>query len=189
MAALGQHRWKIPDRRPWALVIVVLTAGLGVTLAMRQLTATADLATVEYDVARRWPQVTHLPRSHLSEILAKHRSDVVIFDAREREEYDVSHLPGAIRVDPDMSREKFLTTHAAALSGKSAVFYCSVGVRSSQLAARVQNDLKRGGVQQAYNLAGGIFGWHNDARPLANAFGVADRVHGYDARWSRLLTR
>ncbi len=210
VAAIGQKPERRPIRRArWreklaglsfkALALLVLGAGLGVFVAERRLVplvvgpipwaGVTQLETVEKDVAQRWPQISHLSRGNMSGMLATQRAEVVVFDVREPGEFAVSHLPGAIRIDPGLSREQFLAEHAASLQGKSAVFYCSVGVRSSLLASRMQADLERGGVQHVYNLTGGIFGWHNDARPLVTASGATDSVHGYDAWWGRLVTR
>ena len=187
---MGQSSTAIGRRR--RLLAVGITAVLGLLTAfaaVRGRSPPAELAAVEHAVTRDWPLVAPLQRAQLSEILAQGRADVVIFDVRERAEHDVSHLPGSTHVDPAISREQFLSDHGAVVSGRTAVFYCSVGVRSSELAARVQDDLKGDGSRQVYNLTGGIFGWHNDGRPLVNARGVTDHVHGYDARWRRVLTR
>ncbi len=75
------------------------------------------------------------------------------------------------------------------VNGKTAVFYCSVGVRSSRLAERVAQGLKARGAVAVDDLAGGIFAWHGEARPLVDAKGPTDFVHPYDATWGRLLAR
>ena len=182
-AATGRHR------RLLGLGLTAILGVLAVIAAVRGLSPLAGLAEIEHDVTRRWPQVAQIQRAQLSTIRTQHRTDVIIFDVREHEEHAVSHLPAAIQVDPAITREQLLMAHGATASGTTIVFYCSVGVRSSELAARVQDDLKRGGATQVYNLSGGIFGWHNDGRPLVDARGATDHVHGYDARWRRVLTR
>ena len=75
------------------------------------------------------------------------------------------------------------------LKGKTVVFYCSVGVRSSALAESVKADLLAAGTKEVVNLEGGIFGWHNQSRPLVDKSGPTTFVHPYNAYWGRLLTR
>jgi rhodanese-related sulfurtransferase len=188
MAVIGQagERW----RRIFAwTTILAAVSGSGALVAALWLAPLTDLASVEADVARRWPEVAQLPRSVMSQKLTERQPDVVVFDVREPDEYAVSHMSGAIRVDPSVSRETFLAAHGAVLRGKTAIFYCSVGVRSSDLALRLIDELERIGVKETFNLAGGIFGWHNEVRPLVNAEGATEQVHGYRSRWSGLITR
>lgn len=115
--------------------------------------------------------------------------DVVLFDVREPDEHAVSRIPGAVRVDPATTTQSFLGQHAKALAGKTAVFYCSVGVRSSALAASVQKELVASGTTGIHNLRGGIFGWHNAGRALEDSKGATPLVHPYDAHWGKLVVR
>jgi rhodanese-related sulfurtransferase len=147
----------------------------------------AELAATMADVAERWPDIPHIA---VPEAAAKMESgNVVLFDVREGEEYAVSHLPGAIHVDPGTSSDDFLSKFANRVDGKDVVFYCSVGVRSSKLAARVKSQLAEGGATGVYDLAGGIFAWHSERRPLVNASGPTDYVHPFNASWGRLVVR
>jgi rhodanese-related sulfurtransferase len=161
--------------------------GLSVWLAPP---VTGGLTTLEDtidDVARRWPQIGHVTPAEVARRIAEGK--VVLFDVRTPAEYAVSHLPGAIYVDPDMTSADFLARYGDAVKGKTAVFYCSVGVRSSRLADRVATDLKTRGAVAVDELAGGIFAWHGEMRPLVDTKGPTDFVHPYDALWGRLLAR
>jgi rhodanese-related sulfurtransferase len=100
----------------------------------------------------------------------------------------VSRLPGAIRVDAGISPAVLHAQLAARMSGRRVVFYCSVGVRSARLAARVQPLLEAEGATVA-NLDGGIFAWHAERRALVNAQGSTNFVHPYDKKWGRLVAR
>jgi rhodanese-related sulfurtransferase len=111
----------------------------------------------------------------------------VVFDTRPEEEFAVGHLEGAVRVDPDISAEAFIAQHGERLSGKKAVFYCSVGYRSSELLARVEHAVAERGAIRAANLRGGIFRWYNEGRPVYNAEGITDQVHPYSEFWGALL--
>jgi len=66
--------------------------------------------------------------------------------------------------------------------------YCSVGRRSTELAERTKAQLLEKGAD-IVNLQGGIFGWHNENRPLTSAAGVTDFIHPYDEYWKRWVKR
>ncbi len=107
---------------------------------------------------------------------ARQIPDAVFLDAREAEEYAVSHLPGAIRIgykDPDY----------AALAGirKDAplVVYCTVGFRSE----RIAENLRDRGFREVHNLYGSIYAWKLAGLPLVDASGPTDRLHTYNKQW------
>ena len=129
-------------------------------------------------MAKRWPEVQHISQNDF--IRLAQGGNAVLFDVRSPEEYAVSHIKGAIQVTPEISADDFLAKYGAALKGKSAVFYCSIGVRSSKLTARVAGGLKAAGASGAGSLKGGIFAWANAARPVVDANGPADKVHGFE---------
>jgi len=69
----------------------------------------------------------------------------------------------------------------------TAVFYCSVGRRASLLAERVSDDLIEQGTIDTYNLKYGIFGWHNEQKPLVDNSDMTVFVHPYSNGWSNLI--
>lgn len=145
---------------------------------------TDTLSAVHAQVARDYPSVRHLSIKE-----AAGSQNVIYFDVREQKEFAVSRIAGAIRVDPGRWTGSFLREFGKLAQGKTVVFYCSVGVRSSKLAARVQADLLRQGAKAVYNLQGGIFQWHNEDKPLQDEKGATEYVHPYDDEWGRLLRR
>jgi len=104
----------------------------------------------------------------------------ILLDARTPEEYAVSHLPGARRVDPDADAYPALDTLSA---DAHVVVYCSVGVRSAKVAAR----LREQGFTNVSNLQGSIFQWANEGHPVVRNGQMVQAVHPYDATWGRLL--
>lgn len=112
---------------------------------------------------------------------------VVLFDVREMDEFRVSHLSGALQLDPDLSAEDFFAQYANVIKDKTVVFYCSVGLRSSRMLERVEEDLPDAGVTEAFNLKGGIFEWHNNELPLVKQTEVTRQVHPYNRYFSRYL--
>jgi len=106
-------------------------------------------------------------------------SPPVLLDARTSAEFQVSHLRGATRVDPDHP-----DLHALGeLRSRRVVVYCSVGYRSADIAQQ----LGRAGFTDVYNLQGGIFAWANAGHPVYADGHRVERVHPYDAIWGRYL--
>ena len=138
--------------------------------------AQADLAAVRPLVAARYPDVRWVTPAEL-----ERRDGPVLLDAREADEYAVSHLRGARRVDPDRERFDDLGIARDAL----VVVYCSVGWRSGTIADRMRS----AGFTRVYNLEGGIFAWANAGKPLYRGSRRVRSVHPYDAVWGRLLDR
>lgn len=112
----------------------------------------------------------------------------LLLDARTSDEYAVSHLPSAVRVDPEASPE-VLADEVATLRGSDSerpiVVYCSVGIRS----ARVADRLRHAGIGAVYNLDGSIFRWASEGRPVVRDGEPVRAVHPYNAVWGRLLPR
>lgn len=147
-----------------------------------------SLSKVREQVRQDYRQVKHLAPDALTRQLAGSK-DVLLFDVRESDEFAVSHIAGAKRIDPGVWRRTFMNKFEKAVAGKTVIFYCSVGVRSSKLAARVQSALVEAGAKAVYNLDGGIFAWHNQQRPLKDVGGPTQFVHPYDRNWGSLVLR
>ena len=145
------------------------------------------LNALEMEVSQTYPDVAHVAPTAIAPATGS-GDDVVFFDVRETEEFAVSRIAGAQRIDPDIGTAEFLR-RIGDVTGKKVVFYCSVGVRSSMLAGRVQEVLRARGAAAVYNLSGGIFRWHNERRPLSARNGRTDKVHPYSSYWSRYLKR
>lgn len=142
---------------------------------------------MEQEVSAQFP-LAQLSASELHRRLTEAR-EALLFDVRSPTEYAVSHLPGAIRVDPQMDLTTFIARYGPQLEGRPAIFYCAVGVRSSTLAARLKEYLIAWGSSGVYNLQGGIFRWHNEERPLVNQGGETAWVHGFNDHWGQLIRR
>jgi rhodanese-related sulfurtransferase len=104
----------------------------------------------------------------------------ILLDARTPDEFEVSHLKGALRVDPDGDLPGFVR---ALDRNRPVVAYCSVGYRSSRLVARLQEE----GFKDAKNLEGSIFEWANKGYPVERDGDPVKEVHPYDEEWGRLL--
>lgn len=112
------------------------------------------------------------------------KDNCVVLDTREREEFEVSHLEGAIWVGYDTFELKEVL-QLVPNKDTRIVVYCSVGVRSEDIGQKLQD----AGYANVQNLYGGIFEWKNQGHPVYNETGLStEKVHGYSKYWGSLLT-
>lgn len=123
-----------------------------------------------------------LLRHNVSEISVsetKQLDKVTYLDAREKAEYEVSHIENAIWIGYDnfeMSNIPDIDTT------QNIVIYCSVGYRSEKIA----NKLEDAGYTKVYNLYGGLFEWYNEGLPIVNnKKQPTDKIHGFNENWSQ----
>lgn len=159
---------------------LLLLFALSCSLAV-QVTLAQDLswAAVRQLVRTTFPEVPQMSTETLAARLARWER-VVLLDTRKAEEYAVSHLAGAIRVDPEATTFPAL---AQVAKDTPIVAYCSVGYRSSEIVRR----LRQQGFRNVYNLEGSLFQWANEGRPVVRGETPVRQVHPYDARWGLLL--
>jgi rhodanese-related sulfurtransferase len=144
------------------------------------------LPVIDSQLVRDFPAVQSITAAQLQHVMEREPKPILL-DIRTADEFAVSHLKGAIRVDPDASLDDVLRATGPDLKGRDVVVYCSVGVRSTELAARLYTGLKAIGAANVANLSQGIFGWHNARRPLTRAGVPITYIHPYDAKWGQLL--
>lgn len=149
-----------------------------------------SLNNIHQDIAGRYQSVKHIAPEKLDKIVRQKGQDsLLILDVRERGEFSVSHLPEAQQVSPGIWHSSFMKKFAQSARDKTVILYCSVGVRSTKLAAYVQKALRENGAKEIYNLEGGIFRWHNEKRHLQQASQKTDFVHPYNKHWGQLVKR
>ncbi len=188
--------WR-PARRMVAAAALAAAVGLGAGIAglankIEEATWRLDpadprttLDDVERAVVLRY-RVPDMSVASLEAALAK--GAVTLFDVRTREEYEMGHIPGAIRIDPEATAAEFLAAHRDLLKERPAVFYCAVGVRASRLMRGFLREVAPAATAGAYNLRGGAFRWVAEGRSLV-AGAEPGRLHPFDADWERLLQR
>ena len=113
----------------------------------------------------------------------------LLFDVRTAEEYSKSRIATAVRLDPDTGADAFAARYTGLLAGRDLVFYCSIGQRSSELLERVESACKNAGAKSCRNLRGGIFRWYNEGKPVVDASGRTNDIHGYDPIWAVMVER
>ncbi len=159
-------------------------SAVGVLQALAGSGPTNGLEEMKSVVRSRFPEVPQLQTAELADWLANpHREPPFLLDVRTEPEFKVSHLPGAVRVDPSakgIQLRPFLDHH------RPIVVYCSVGYRSSDLATR----LRAAGQTNVSNLEGSIFAWANEDRPVVTGSNQPVRVvHPYNQTFGKLLRR
>ncbi|OWF41142.1 uncharacterized protein LOC110462874 isoform X1 [Mizuhopecten yessoensis] len=133
---------------------------------------------------------------------SRSRRKLVILDCRPEEEYAVSHLEGAIRVDFDKEVNEIVKTlpehlqPVERLVNTDIVCYCSIGYRSSTVADKLQKYFRKNSgslpsgpdFPTAVNLEGSLFQWANEGRPMVDSNGQPTSfAHPYNAMWGKLL--
>jgi rhodanese-related sulfurtransferase len=130
---------------------------------------------------RKFPEVSWLMTDSLA---LRQRNPAqpqpVLLDARTEDEFAVSRLQGAARIDP---YRPSLRPVQKLPKDTVIVVYSSAGYRG----ARVASWLARAGYTNVHNLAGGIFAWVNEGRPVFRGENPTAQVHPYDRIWGRLV--
>ncbi len=181
------HLIAVPRRCPRYALYWLLPVLFVAPLATASATGQQSLLSLERRLERQFSGVANIVPRRLEQLMSDRPGSVVLLDVREGVEYAVSHLNGAVRVDPAIATAEFARRFAGRVAGRTVVLYCSVGYRSSQLAARVQAHLFNAGAKAVYNLRGGIFAWHNTGRPVVRQGRATDDIHPYSRRWSYYL--
>ena len=104
---------------------------------------------------------------------------VHLFDTRKKEEFNISHIPGAKYLgykDFDQKRLGNLPKDTP------IVLYCSIGYRSEKIGER----LVELGYTNVYNLYGSIFDWVNRGLEVVDQHDQpTQKVHTYNRNWSK----
>ncbi len=147
------------------------------------------LRYVEEDLAQRYSGLKHCEPGILAAKLRHGAALIATFDVRSLEEFDVSHVPGAIRVDPRIGVDEFVERFTTMVQGRDVLVYCSVGLRSAAFAHRLQSAMRDAGAETLSNLNGGLFRWRNEGNALVCRDGPTQQIHPFSAYWARFLNR
>lgn len=145
------------------------------------------LSEMHQKISEDFPAVKHITTEAFA---ASEKENLILFDVREADEYNVSHISGAIQISPSLSLPDFTKAYRQQTEGKTVIFYCSVGLRSSIFANKSHKALTEIGSGPIYNLEGGIFKWHNEHKPLVEPDrNPTSYIHPYNYFWGRLVNR
>lgn len=111
--------------------------------------------------------------------LASNDEKVILLDARELNEYKISHIPGAKYIGYNNFKKKNLE---GIDKEAKIVVYCSIGYRSEKIGEKLQSL----GYKQVFNLYGSIFEWANQGHPLIDEDGnPTKKLHTFNRKWSK----
>lgn len=167
-----------PRRPAAAFTFALISPFLGIGLGLG---SPEDLPKVAATIEARFPDLSHVSVAELErELAAPPEERPVLLDVRSAQEYAVSHIEGARRA---ATVEEAL----AALDGvdpeRTVVLYCSVGLRSAEIA----DELAAAGYTSLRNLRGSLFAWANSGRPVVRDGELVHKVHPYNGKWGKLL--
>ena len=181
------HRWYYRERLKTLQVVAIALLLIGPVLSIDRtglLAASKDSVTWDAVFAwiqRDWPDVPQMSTGELGQrIAANGEATPLLIDVRTREEYEISHLPGAIWAE---TPSQIASAIRGASDRRPVVLYCSVGVRSSRAAAKLMQSRPA----NVFNLQGSIFQWANEGRPLIANGHAVHVVHPFNERWGVLL--
>lgn len=178
-------RWTRRSGNRGLKIAIALVFLLGLPLALAAVLyfegRPIGLSLIQQVTARKFPTVAWISPTELAGWRADStRSQPLMLDARTAPEYQLSHLAGARRIDPNRPLLKHMEAFAR---DTPIVVYCSVGYRS----ARVARWLGRQGFTNVRNLDGSLFAWANEGRPMEADGRPVREVHPYNEFWGSLL--
>ena len=111
------------------------------------------------------------------------QKDIFYLDAREKKEFDVSHIPKSVYVGFDHFDSTLFEAKTISKTSKIVV-YCSLGVRSEKIAKKI----RALGYANVSNLFGGIFLWKDKNGIIVDTDGIeTQNVHAYSQSWGKYL--
>lgn len=117
--------------------------------------------------------------------LAMPKTNAILLDAREPNEYEISRIDKAICVGFDNFNLES-TLHKIPSKDSEIIVYCSLGIRSEIVADK----LIKAGYTNVRNLYGGIFEWKNNNFKVYNSKKTeTDSVHAFSEEWSKWLKK
>ncbi len=145
-----------------------------------------SLDEVKAETRRRHPNISHVSPDEVAKWMRDESADgqPLLLDVREAEEFNVSHLKGAVRIQPGTKAGDLIDGELKDIGrDRRIVLYCSVGARSAAAAQRLMD----AGFTNVHNMNGSIFQWANEGRPIYRGSEAASKVHPYDKHWGRYL--
>lgn len=120
-----------------------------------------------------------VPLKSVKALSNENLEDYLILDAREKEEFAISHIKGAKYIGYNKFDIKSLE---GTDKNQPIVVYCSVGYRSEKIGEKLQ----KAGFTKVYNLYGSIFEWVNNGYEIKDSEGKStQKVHTYNKKWSK----
>ncbi len=154
-----------------------------VILSFFTITASAQIKDPQFKLLVDSLSEYDVPLLSVEDFLNRDKHNLYILDAREEDEFAVSHLKNARYVGYfwfDMRRVYDIPVDA------TVVVYCTIGTRSRKICQKLID----AGYTNVFNLYGGIFEWVNQGQPVYRKNDVqTSEIHTYNQEWEQYLTR
>ena len=159
--------------------IVLLTAGI---FLFSIINAQINVEGKTFNLVLKTILSSKVPAVSVSDA-ALNSNNYLFLDAREPEEYNISHLKNARFAG-------YKNFNIASLQNipknKPVIVYCAVGKRSQNITQKLID----AGYTNVHNLYGGIFEWVNEGHEVYNnANQLTDSVHAYSHFWAQFLNK
>jgi rhodanese-related sulfurtransferase len=145
------------------------------------LTAQKKVATGSFNTLLKMMLKHDVKEITVPEAVAK--KNVLFADAREKKEFDVSHINNALFAGYDdfsLSRLNNIP------KDREIIVYCSIGKRSEKITEK----LMEAGYTNVSNLYGGIFEWVNQGNSVVDLNNRnTNKVHAFGKFWGRWLEK
>lgn len=113
-------------------------------------------------------------------------NETIFLDAREKKEFEISHLKKATYVGYNNFNLKRTLKKLPKDKNSKIIVYCSLGVRSEDIAEKI----KAAGYTNVFNLYGGIFEWKNNEKSVYDSQNkLTNKVHAFDKEWGTWLNK
>jgi len=108
----------------------------------------------------------HLTPDKAHALIKQHPSDLLIFDIRNKIEWEVGYFQRAIKLDINHFRElpKYINTHLDQFKDKQVLMYCTGGIRCERASTYLKS---KNITKQVYQIEGGI---HRYVEQYPNGF-------------------
>ena len=160
------------------LINIILFIGLFQSLSLSQVTENPAIINPDFKKTVDSYLNFSVPTTTV-DILNTLNKPHIILDAREQEEYDVSHIPGALYFGYKKPQYNILENID---KDELIIIYCTIGYRSEKLGQK----LKKKGYKNVLNLYGSIFEWANHNYPLLDSNEQPTKqIHGFNKKWSK----
>jgi rhodanese-related sulfurtransferase len=161
-------------------IVVFLTMSLLFSINHLSTAQRGSVSSGAYNLLLKTLLTHTVPEVSVADLTLSHGT--LLLDAREKPEYQVSHIANAILVGYDkldLSTLKNVDKH------KPIIVYCSVGYRSEKVAEKLISQ----GFTNVKNLYGGIFEWKNEGKEVINDQGITENVHAFSRTWGIWLKK
>jgi rhodanese-related sulfurtransferase len=126
-----------------------------------------------------------IPYISITELrMYQHQGNIIIFDSREKNEFNVSHIPSSIYIGYNDFSVKDISVSFPE-KDVPIVVYCTIGIRSETISKKLID----AGYTNVKNLYGGICEWKNKNYKLIDSTNSeTENVHTFTKHWSKWLT-